>query len=647
MKKRIMSFFVAITLVLTMGIGLSPNTVKSSAQSMKLFDMPDGTAGTYKRNTDGNLKPAVSGNAYRQNYYDGYEHESPWAKVISSYQYINKDGRLTRLENIGSNVVIEDYEADGKLYSQRVISLELPLFGGFIEAENNYYIVVGDNNEKENPKKEVFRIVKYTKDWKRVNSASLYGANSHEMFCAGSLRAAVYGDMIYIRTSHSMFMEEDDVMPHQANMTVAYDQSTSKITYSTPDLVWYGTGYISHSFNQFIKIDGDKIVALDHGDIFPRSIALSKFNGKAGSKTFEDEQIPAIDIVKIPGSSSDPNYNYTGISVGGFEVSKSDYLVAYNMVEEFPKDSKGNVILPPPFGDHEVRNVYVASIDKNDNTGATVVNKKITNFPANGNKKASNPVFVKVSDDEFVLMWEVYTHNSKEENYKPAGVIQYVSVDSEGNTVGQIKEMYGYLSDCEPKIIDGKINWFVTDGTGSTMFYVADKNTAKLEVVDSKNPSTTPILPSENNRLKQPEKPNNNYGTYNYFGIDSGDSGSFANGTVANGKNAKKSGKYKIVKKPGKVKIKKAKRKGKKKIYITWKKVSKASKYEIWYSLKKNFKKSLKKKKVKKCKATLKVKKKTYYVKVRALRKGYITTAGKVGYRKGSWSKVKKIKLKK
>ena len=96
--------------------------------------------------------------------------------------------------------------------------------------------------------------------------------------------------------------------------------------------------------------------------------------------------------------------------------------------------------------------------------------------------------------------------------------------------------------------------------------------------------------------------------------------------------------KEKPVIKKAKPAIKKISRKNKSAIKIKFSKIKKAQGYEICYSTKKSFKKSVTKR-VKKTTVTLKnlKKRKTYYVKVR----GYQTIDGKVYYSK--YSKVKRI----
>lgn len=99
-----------------------------------------------------------------------------------------------------------------------------------------------------------------------------------------------------------------------------------------------------------------------------------------------------------------------------------------------------------------------------------------------------------------------------------------------------------------------------------------------------------------------------------------------------------------VVKEPKQVKIKSVKR-NKKAFTVKWKKVKKAAGYEVKYALNKKFTKGKKVKTVKNPKKlslkVKKLKKKTYFVKVRAF---VVDKNGDKVY--GSWSKVKKVKVK-
>ena len=94
--------------------------------------------------------------------------------------------------------------------------------------------------------------------------------------------------------------------------------------------------------------------------------------------------------------------------------------------------------------------------------------------------------------------------------------------------------------------------------------------------------------------------------------------------------------------KPKKVQKLTAKNVKKKRVSLKWRKVIKAKGYQIQYALDRKFKKSRKTKNTSKTSYTIKKlkKKKTYYIRVRA----YVINNGKKVY--GSWSKTKKIKIK-
>ena len=75
-------------------------------------------------------------------------------------------------------VVIEDYDSAFQIQSAKEIDMELPIWGGFFAGEDYNFLVFGQENKDENDNQEVIRVVKYSKDWERIGSASLYGANT-------------------------------------------------------------------------------------------------------------------------------------------------------------------------------------------------------------------------------------------------------------------------------------------------------------------------------------------------------------------------------------------------------------------------------------------------------------------------------------
>ena len=124
---------------------------------------------------------------------------------VKSHLFANEDGGLTRVEYTGGKIVVEDYDSAFRFLSGQEIPIELDIWGGFFAGETYNFFVFGQMNEEESNEKEVIRIVKYSKDWRRLGQASLFGANTAEPFHASSLRFSEYDGELYIRTGHLMF----------------------------------------------------------------------------------------------------------------------------------------------------------------------------------------------------------------------------------------------------------------------------------------------------------------------------------------------------------------------------------------------------------------------------------------------------------
>lgn len=413
-------------------------------------------------------------------HHDYYESSGNWASNVNSYLYKNQDGSYTRVEYTDSAVIIEEYNGtDFTLRSSKRLSPELPLFGGFYAGSDYNYIVFGQENTAQDNSKEVFRIVQYRKDWTRVASDSLLGANTTVPFQAGSVSFSEYQNMVYVRTSHEMYRSSDG-LNHQANVTFSYNKQTGRITDSCTDIMnLASTGFVSHSFNQFLKMDGNQIFAIDHGDTNPRSIVLSRYNTPAGADKFVGA-CSYMDVFTFEGKVGD---NYTGAAVGGFEVSDRNYLVAFQSVDQI-KDYSGTI-----------RNVYLGVVSRNGFPAASKQNQRITDFATGGQYSASNPVLVKLSDNSFVLLWERYsTSFSGSVVNKSSGTLQYVRLDGAGNQLGGIQTVTGSLSDCQPVVSGDELVWYVTNNS-VPKFHILNLTSNRLTIKDSGAvPSTSPSI---------------------------------------------------------------------------------------------------------------------------------------------------------
>lgn len=363
-----------------------------------------------------------------------YEY-SQWAKPIRSYlTYENGTYMRVQAGADANGYVVEYFDSSFTITGRKIVPQELPLFGGFYEMNGNYYILSGQTNKDESDSVEVYRITKYTKDWSRVASCGLYGANTTVPFDAGSARMAAYGDYLMIRTSHEMYKSKKDGYNHQANVTIQVDTSAMKIVDSFTKVMNVNYGYVSHSFNQFIQMENGKIVAVDHGDAHPRSIVLVRYPSIVTSSGFTNgisysSTCKATDIMAFEGKSG---ANYTGATVGGFEISDTAYLTAGSVdIDSTAKYSAG-------------QDIFVGVVSKS--TDAVKVNK-ITNYTA-GQGTTDTPQFVKIGTNSYMLLW----HRGSS--------VYYTKIDGNGNQVGAIYSLTGDLSDCVPVLAGDKLVWY-------------------------------------------------------------------------------------------------------------------------------------------------------------------------------------------
>ena len=416
MKKRIISSAAAGAMALTMLPTLPADTSLSAAAASDITEVR-GQCASYEGT-----------NAGAQTY-------DRWSKVINSYLFDDGEGYLrVQGDAISGKLLAEYYSSDFTLQNTVTVDLDLPIFGGFYSAGDSYYVLTGQNNKSENNSTEVFRITKYDKNWNRLGSSGLYGANTTKPFNAGTARFTQSGKYLLVRTCHEMYTSSKDGKNHQSNVTIQFDMDTMKITDSFSDVMNTGYGYVSHSFNQFIRTDGTSIVAADHGDASPRSAVLIKYNTDFTKGTFVPDyytKCSVVDMLTFPEHQS--NYNITGGSMGGFEVTSSDYITAMNSVDQ--ADITNNT----------TRNIFVARVSKDLGTKTVT---QVTNY-AEGTETASTPQLVKINDDELMLLW------TRE------GKVNYAELGADGAVTSDIYSFEGELSDCQPIAANGKVSWYI------------------------------------------------------------------------------------------------------------------------------------------------------------------------------------------
>lgn len=371
-----------------------------------------------------------------------------WKETIKSYLNRNDDGTVSVIEGKENKVTIETYDSQYRLVAQKRFDNELPLFGGFYSGAKSYYIAFGQENHEENDNKEVIRIVRYDKSFNRVDSVSVKGGESYTTvpFDAAAGRMAENGDMLVFHTSRERYTTEDGVN-HQSQLTIMVDTSKMKvINYLGP----FQSNHVSHSFDQYVLFDGNNQVLLDHGDAYPRSIVLHKGNGTSYEET---------DLFKILGAIG---ANTTGVSIGGFEMSASNYITAMNtidhskVIEYTSYEMKG---LPV-----DRRDIILTLLPRNNMQASAVKTVKLASY-TDSELFASIPKLVKINDDKLIVMWQEFTKEGK-----PSG-LKYVYVDGNGKVLGAIQSLDHYLlSDSQPIVRNNQLVWYV-NANGLRTFY--------------------------------------------------------------------------------------------------------------------------------------------------------------------------------
>lgn len=383
--------------------------------------------------------PETSSNYGKHNYSN-----RRWSQTITSYLYDNGRG-LTRVEYTGNHVVIENYDKGFAFLSGFTIDMELPIWGGFYAGEDYNFLIFGQSNYEQSDGAEVVRVVKYSKNWRRLGHASLYGANTVKPFDAGSLRCAEYGGILYVRTCHLMYLS-DDGKHHQANMTFCVNEESMTITDSAHKVSNNSYGYISHSFNQFILVDAEQnIVTLDHGDAYPRALVLMRAYQKAGDFTSAG-RFASIEFVTFPGEIGN---NTTGASVGGLTETRNGYMTAYSWDET---------------NSYQAQEIYLSYFTKDifEAGGGTETRYRLSSTGVSN----TTPVIAPTGLDGGYVLWA-------SGNGRTPGVY-YISYDADGDISEVSVIPDAYLSDCQPIPYGDGVVWYVT-ANSAPVFYVLDK----------------------------------------------------------------------------------------------------------------------------------------------------------------------------
>ena len=387
---------------------------------------------------------------------------------------------------------VEYYDSSFNFVKYKHIDSELHFFGAFYSDSTGYYVLTSQENPGTSATVECCRLTKYDKDWNRVGSCGFYDCNTNGALMEGASITSS-GKYMVIGTNHFMYPLYDGSV-HQANLTALVDTSEMKLLDIQCGKKNYA-GYCSHSFKQYVKIEDNHIIQVDHGDAAPRSIALWHFNADITTGQFAKPE-PSFYTMMEFGGSYEEDGNFTGAALGGLEISNSSYIIVGNSIdqnhfrsdiyEEYDNTAYG-------------RNIFISVLDKS--TGQTSIKWLTTDANAAKETGYYNPYLVKVNDNSFVVLWNAADKES---------TLYYAFIDGKGNIQGSVKTAPAFLTDCQPILSGDRIVWFGNETNniyrtryesfeGRTYFYsinTSDKSFSSktlydLDIEDTKNGKAT------------------------------------------------------------------------------------------------------------------------------------------------------------
>jgi len=359
--------------------------------------------------------------------------------TVSDRYMFADEGKIHILENDNEKLYIHHFDLAFRSHQQTVVSMDLPIFGGFHASDDGYYYVVyGADNHRELDSKDVFSIVKYNKEWKEVGKLRIRNVYVTQPFRASNLEMDSRNGVLAVHTARLRYTSDDGIR-HQSNISFLIDTKSMTLLPREAGSYQWPNNHVSHSFATFVRFDGDRVVYVDHGDAYPRSIVLqTEDNGMITSE---------IDILRFPGKVGD---NYTGARLGGFEVATSNYVVVGSSV--YPKNL---------YGLSKTKNLFVATVPKDAEDDTAVKINWLTDFSSSSRKSVEEMHIRKINDERFILIWRV------DEEDRPSSTF-YAVIDGEGRVVKEPKKIsIPSPGNMHPLIIGNDVYWYSSSYVGT------------------------------------------------------------------------------------------------------------------------------------------------------------------------------------
>ena len=369
-----------------------------------------------------------------------------WGEEAKSYITPSSDGGFTTIE-IDENINIESYDKEFNLVNSFAIKKELPLFGGLYFGRDFNYIAFGQENLLCDNSREVIKIVIYDKNFVKISEVSVNNCKTTIPFDASA--GEMYEDDRYLvlHTSRTQYPDEQGNSP-QTQLTVIVDKHTWQVVNM---LGKFQHNHTSHALREFVRLDGGKIVTANYSDAAPlRGAFLQELDA-------EGKILHTQSLFNVGGALG---ANCTGAMLGGFELSDSGYLATMSTIDHSVPTGYSNVNIDGI--DKENRDIFLIWTDK-----VTREMKHTCLAWYRGTEyTGSTPYLVKLSDGNFMILWQQFSDYSEESN-----TVCIAFSDKDGNQLGATHSVKAQLSKgCMPVEVNSKVVWYVNTEGGRTFF---------------------------------------------------------------------------------------------------------------------------------------------------------------------------------
>ncbi len=371
---------------------------------------------------------------------------------IETEKYVYLANAGNRIMRVGASenkkqVYIEYCDPQMRVQERKTIAMELPVWGGFYEGSDAYYLVEGQTNYKDQKNVEVFRAIKYDKNWNRLASGSMMSneidndtfSYTSNPFDLDELDLTEVNGHLILATAHQAFTDPAVGQGHTGLYLASFRESDMKAR-----LIAYN---LWHSFVQFVRYDGNYLYLLQQSE-GSRRTALTRYNQKFlermdrpyGEKKryfAEDEKPESFTILQYGGERTSVWSIDCHASVDGMELSPDTILTAGSTIDQ--SRYKENV----PY------NVYVSVTPKASfNQEATVMHYLTNNQDTNTSYR--NITMSKINDNRYIVSWV-------EDKGSGGSALQYTILDANGNTVVNTQSLPGMDYDEKPIVVNGQL----------------------------------------------------------------------------------------------------------------------------------------------------------------------------------------------